>query len=174
MYAMLAAALICLPIDAPEDFAHDAELCSALRTAAIQAEILDPRELYCAFGSPATFDNDLRLIRARWQELHDAPPASDVDRLPNRSTCSDNLTLNRRYREHVESRQGSDRVREVLQEVDRLSSVWDTVRDARCEYYYVTVRRAALLRLREMIGEDAYYAGRLPSPVPLQHFQRIE
>jgi hypothetical protein len=61
-----------------------------------------------------------------------------------------------------------------MQEADRLYQVWDTVRDARCDYYYVTVRRQALKRLRDMLGSDAYYSGVLPPHVPLWRFQRVD
>ena len=64
--------------------------------------------------------------------------------------------------------------REAVQEADRLYQVWDNVRDARCDYYYVTVRRHALQKLREAIGPEAYYAGCLPPHVPVWRFQRID
>ena len=40
-----------------------------------------------------------------------------------------------------------------------------------CEYYYVTVRRQALKRLRHMVGHDDYFAGILPPYVPLWRFE---
>ena len=68
----------------------------------------------------------------------------------------------------------SGELREMLQEVDRLYNIWDTVRDARCDYYYVTVRRQALKKLRETVGDDAYYSGALPPHVPIWRFARID
>jgi hypothetical protein len=62
-------------------------------------------------------------------------------------------------------------VQSVLLETDRLYQVWDAVRDARCDYYYVNVRRQALERLRELVGDEAYYSGDLPPCVPLWHFR---
>jgi hypothetical protein len=47
------------------------------------------------------------------------------------------------------------------------------VRDARCDYYYVTVRRLALKRLRELVGDEAYYAGNLPPCVPIWRLQEM-
>ena len=40
-------------------------------------------------------------------------------------------------------------VRSAMKETDRLYHVWDAVRDSRCDYYYVTVRRQALKKLKE-------------------------
>ena len=47
------------------------------------------------------------------------------------------------------------------------------MRDARCEYYYITVRRQALKRLRTMIGAEAYDAAELPPYVPLWRFLEL-
>jgi hypothetical protein len=125
------------------------------------------------------FASDLKLLRRRYQELANAPPVSDCQRFPDRATISDLLTFNRAYRQHLDSRLSVELVRwwdlrEAVQEADRLYQVWDTVRDARCDYYYVTVRRQALKRLRDTIGPEAYYGGQLPPHVPLWRFQRID
>ena len=41
------------------------------------------------------------------------------------------------------------------------------LRDARCEHFYVTYRRQSLAQLRDLIGLEAFYTGRLPPHVPL-------
>ena len=178
---LLAVALLTAPPDAP-DPALNADLYDNLRPTlqnlAVEWEILDKREVRYVLTRPEDFASDLKLLRRRYHELADAPPLSDCRRFPDRSTISDLLSFNRAYRQHLDSRQSVDLVRwwelrEAIQETDRLYQVWDTVRDARCEYYYVTVRRQALKRLREMIGEEAYYSGQLPPYVPVWRFQRI-
>ena len=58
-------------------------------------------------------------------------------------------------------------------ETDRLYQVWDSVRDARCDFYYVTVRRQALKKLRDLIGEDAYLDAELPANVPTWRFNEM-
>jgi hypothetical protein len=60
-----------------------------------------------------------------------------------------------------------------MKETDKLYQIWDAVLDARSEYYYVTVRRKALKRLQELIGERNYFYGRLPPHVPLWRFEAI-
>jgi hypothetical protein len=92
------------------------------------------------------------MLRRRYQDLKDAPPLVDCQRFPDRSTISDLLAFNRAYRQHLDNRQTMEmvhtwEVRDALQEADHLYHVWDTARDARCDYYYVTVRRQALKRL---------------------------
>ena len=59
----------------------------------------------------------------------------------------------------------------AVAETDRLYRVWDAVRDARCEFYYVTVRRQALKRLKEMVGDEAFAEVDLPPHVPGWRFQ---
>jgi hypothetical protein len=125
------------------------------------------------------FASDLKLLRRRFHELQGAPLVNDGLRFPERSTISDMLAFNRSYKQNLDNRLAVEAVRwwelqEAVQETDRLYQVWDLVRDARCDYYYVTVRRQALKRLRDMIGQEAYYSGNLPPYVPLWRFQTID
>jgi hypothetical protein len=147
-----------------------------LQGLAVQCQILDPRELRYILARPEDFPADLNLLRRRYQDLSEAPALDDCYRFPERAAVNQLLAFNRAYRQHIDVRQPVELVhswelRSALQETDRLYQVWDAVRDARCDYYYITVRRQALKRLREMIGEDAYYSGNLPPCVPLWRFQ---
>jgi hypothetical protein len=179
---LLAVALLTAPPDAPDPAVNPAlydNLRPTLQNLAVEWEILDKREVRYVLTRPEDFASDLKLLRRRYHELVDAPPLSDCRRFPDRSTISDLLSFNRAYRQHLDNRQSVDLVRwwelrEAIQETDRLYQVWDTVRDARCDYYYVTVRRQALKRLRESIGPEAYYSGCLPPHVPLWRFQRVD
>jgi hypothetical protein len=156
-----------------------ASLHAPLQTLALRWEILDPRETRYLLARPEDFAADLKLLRRRYRELEGVPAIHDCVRFPDRDTVNECLAFNRAYRQHIGVRQPVElarwwEYRAVIQETEQLYQVWDTVRDARCEYYYVTVRRQALKKLREMIGEEAYYQGRLPPHVPLWRFQEIE
>ncbi len=149
-----------------------------LQVLAVEWEILDPREVRYVLARQEDFTSDLNLLRRRNAELSDAPPSQDCARFPERTTVNEFLAFNRAYRQHLDVRQPGEparwwELRTALQETDYLYQVWDTVRDARCEYYYVTVRRQALKKLREMLGEADYYAGQLPPYVPMWRFQGI-
>jgi len=151
----------------------------ALTSLALEWEILDPRETRYVLAREEDLYNDLRMLQRRYQELADAPWLSDASRFPDRAVINELLAFNRAYRNYVESRQPMETVqgsqlRVVQREIEYLYQVWDTVRDARCDYYYVTVRRQALKKLRELIGEEAYYRGELPPHVPLWRFQEID
>jgi hypothetical protein len=154
-------------------------LAPTLQTLAVQWEILDPREMRYVLARPEDFSSDLQLLRRRYHELTEAPMLQDCERFPDRATVNDLLAFNRAYRRHIDVRQPVElsrwwELRTVLQETEYLYQVWDKVRDARCEYYYVTVRRKALKDLRDMVGDDAYYSGQLPPYVPVWRFQPVD
>ena len=88
------------------------------------------------------------------------------------------IKFNRAYRKNLEERQvweadRTDVLGAAIAETDRLYRQWDAVRDAQCDFYYVTVRRSALLKLRDAIGTDAFTAGRMPSYVPEWRFAPV-
>lgn len=164
------------PTITPEVYAR---LQPTLQALAMEWEILDSREVRYVLTRAEDFGADLKLLRRRHSDLIDAPYLHDCHRFPDRAVISELLTFNRSYRQHLDSLMAVELVkwwelREALQESDRLYQVWDTIRDARCDYYYVTVRRQALKRLREMLGEEAYASGTLPPHVPVWRFQRID
>lgn len=179
---VLAVALLTTPGDpteAPGAFDHFRSVRSTTQAVAVYWEVLDPREVKYVLSRQDDFASDLKLLRHRWSELGDAPPLNDCMRFPDRSLISDLLAFNRSYRQQLEHRQSLELVygwelREVVAEVDRLYQIWDMARDARCEYYYVSVRRAALKKLREAVGEPAYYTGQLPPHVPVWRFARLD
>jgi hypothetical protein len=150
-----------------------------LQAVAVSWEVLDPRETRYVLARPEDFPADLKLLRRRYRELADAPPLHDCMRFPDRALINELLAFNRAYRQHLDNRQALEQtfwweLRESVQETERLYQIWDTVRDARCDYYYVTVRRQALKKLRETVGEDAYWSGCLPPHVPVWRFARID
>ncbi len=144
---------------------------------AVGWEVMDPRESKYVLARPEDFAGDLKLLRRRVADLAGAPPLHDCMRFPDRALVNDLLAFNRAYRQNIDALQPFDvrhasELQELLAEIDRLYQVWDLVRDARCEYYYVTVRRQALKKLRETVGDDAYYSGALPPHVPVWRFAR--
>lgn len=165
--------------DAP-NMAHYSYLRGTCRQLALEMELMDPREAKFIFEKEEDFSNDLRIVQRRHQELHDAPHSYDGYKFPSREACNDLLAFNRAYRAGIELKIALTvdqikqyELREVIIETDQLYEIWDTVRDANCEYYYITVRRNALKKLKDKLG-NAYYDGALPPHVPLWRFQRID
>jgi hypothetical protein len=160
-----------------EPIAEHACLARTVKEVALFWEVLDAREAPLFFRKPGDFSADAQLLRKRHQELADAPPASDAQRFPGRETACDLLTFNRAYhralkqrREAIGGQQGE--LDEAIQEVEQLYRVWDLVRDARSDCYYVSARRQALLALRQTLGHADYYQGMLPPHVPVWRFAR--
>jgi hypothetical protein len=179
---LLAVALLGAPADIedPPDIAQEfSTLRPTLQAVAVQWEILDPREVRYVLTRNEDFGSDLRLLRRRYIDLADAPPVHDCVRFPDRAVVNEMLAFNRAYRQHLETRLSMETMswwdlRETLQEADRLYQVWDLVRDSRCDYYYVTVRRQALKRVKELVGDAAYYNGNMPPHVPVWRFARVD
>jgi hypothetical protein len=163
--------------DIPPYLAAVASFRQAVQSMAVEMEIMDPREVRWMLGRAEDVAEDVYLLRQRYRELADAPPAIDAWRFPERATVNACLTFNRTYRSHLESQWTPGRdyeCGEALREVDRLYFVWDCIRDAQGDYYYVTIRRMALKQLREQIGDEAYARGELPCYVPLHRFRTMD
>jgi hypothetical protein len=142
---------------------------------AIDAEILDPRERAFLFTQDPA--GDVAMLQCRNDDLLGAPALGESNRFPDRKLVNDFLAVNRSYRNDLHARIGVDLIhleelRSAILETDRLYHVWDTVRDSRCDYYYVTVRRQSLQLLRDLIGAEAFYSGQLPPNIPSWHFAR--
>ena len=147
----------------------------AVQKLAVDWEILDRNETKFLFANADEFGKDLNILRRRYQDLKDAPKVADCNRFPDKQTLCDRIRFNREYRRTLDVRyhyetDRTEEIRTAMCETDRLYQAWDAARDARCEYYYVTVRRQALKKLRDQIGEDAYANAELPPNVPMWRF----
>ncbi len=152
-------------------------LAPSVRQVAIYWQILDRRETQDILSDSCHFAEDLDLLQKRLADLRGAPAAYEGDRLPDREQVSNYLTINRTYHQELTERlrldqAHSEEIRAALQETDQLYHIWDAVRDARCKYYYVTVRRQALRELRSLVGDAAFYSGQLPPPLPIWRVPR--
>jgi hypothetical protein len=178
----LAVVLLAAPpdtADPPEALQPFLTVRPTAQSLAVDWEVLDPREVRYVLARPEDLAGDLKLVRRRCHDLAGAPPLCDCARFPDRALVNDLLSFNRAYRQHLDTRQSLEpsswwELRDALQEADHLYQVWDTLRDARCDYYYVTVRRQALKKLRDTIGFEAYANGTLPPHVPVWRFARID
>ena len=151
----------------------------ALQKTAIDLEILDKRESSYLFAKRAEFSDDINILRRRYTEFADAPKVSESYRLPDRNAVNELVQFNRGYRKHLTDKQTLERDRSeqydvAVMETDRLYKVWDAVRDARCDFYYVTVRRAALKKRKASIGEEAFLMGQLPPNVPTWRYNELK
>ena len=176
---VLAVAMIVAPCGERDQFHESYErVRPTVQSVALDMEIMDPREVRFVLTRREDYAGDVELITRRYADLYGAPSLADCVRLPDRGLVTDLLSFNRAYRQHVERVAENNPQRywelwEVKRETDRLYQVWDLVRDARCGYYYVTVRRQAMRKLMDAIGEEAYYNCDLPPHVPTWRFATI-
>ncbi|CAN5402665.1 hypothetical protein BH11PLA2_BH11PLA2_27730 [soil metagenome] len=159
----------------PPDLAKWSVIQSSVQQLAMDWEILDPRETKYILAKPEEYAIDINLLRRRYQDLKEVPRLAEAHRLPDRQTANDLIQFNRAFRKTLDTRRAleTDRADEwliVIQETDKLYHVWDAVRDARCDFYYVTVRRQALRKVKESIGDDAWDTASLPPGVPTWRF----
>jgi hypothetical protein len=103
---------------------------------------------------------------------------ADLQRFPPREVVQEYLAFNRSYQVHLESRRllaphHADAISAVLRDTRLLYWTWDKLDDAwtGCTD---AARWAALGDLRSLLGDDAYYWGRMPPPVPLWRFEEID
>lgn len=143
--------------------------------AAMKMELLDRREAASMFVERHAFAQDLLLLQVRFHELKHAPMLEECRRFPDRAMINDFLAFNRAYRSDLNAQIAIDQIhaeelRVALRETDFCYQVWDNLRDARTEFYNVTVRRRAFLAVRRLAGDEAFVSGRLPPHVPVWRF----
>ena len=179
---VVAAMLLTIPPGIPAGCPPEADfpaLRDAVHQVAVEWQILDKRETGYVLVRPEDFCTDLNMLRRRYRDLEDAPKVDDSQRFPSRQFVNAQVKFNRTYRRHIDERRlleadRADTLRNVLVETDRLYQVWDAVRDARCDFYYVTVRRQALKKLKNMLGDEAYATADLPANVPTWRFNEMK
>lgn len=143
----------------------------------IQLQIVDEKERL--FLNKQDFECDLTIIRKRWFELKEAPYVEEsFFRFPSREQIRELIKFNRIYRKHLGQRLElePDRatiIAAVIRETDECYQNWDLMLDASCEFYYITVRRQALLRFKNKMqdyvdenGKNFWETGQLPPSIP--------
>lgn len=174
----LATVLLSAPAGTPEEVPPPerwAAVQAAVHEIAVEWEILDPRETRYVLSKPEDFQTDLDFLRKRRLELADAPKLCDAGRLPARKLMDDYIQFNRAFRKHLDVRllweaDRADVIGEAVRETDRLYKMWDAMREAKCDFHYVTYRRQALKKLKDGLGADVYAGGELPPYVPEWRF----
>jgi hypothetical protein len=143
----------------------------------LNCELLDHREVRYVLVKADEFISDVRMLQRRAHDLQQAPFLSDAVRFPERVFVNELLLQNRAYRQYLDQclplYPHSAELRAAKEEVEQLYVIWDSVRDARCDYYYVHIRRQALKRLHDILGEKDYDEGQLPPHVPLWRFAAV-
>ena len=143
-----------------------------LREEAMRMELIDDNEPIMMNFEYAM--NELRLLRQRYEILHDAPLASDSQRFPSAIVATEQRQLATEYYAYLSSRviRNSDELKQIIRlqhEATRLMLIWDKV-SLTSPSYYISVRRSALRDLYRELGPAAYYKGTVPLAIPIYNF----
>ncbi len=128
------------------------------------------------------------------EAVRQLPPLSDLARFPSEPYCQTMVLFNRAWLAQFRVQQvlhpeQADWTAEACWQADHCADIWGQVcmaqhgiipsrmmsRGKRPDVWvkYWTVQRAALGRLREVMGEEAYLSGVMPPPVPLWALRRL-
>ncbi len=143
---------------------------------AVQLQIMDLRETSYMFARKDEFATDLAMLRERFEKLREAPLVEDSGRLPDREWARGQMALNRRLYALIHNR-FENRLFEampLLNDLERRYQLYDKIVDATAPYYYVGIRRQALLEILQTVGPEIYYGGKpYPSVIPLEIFEEV-
>ena len=105
-------------------------------------------------------------------------PFSDLRRFPPKECVVAALEFNRAYRTHIDMRRDFEprnyiELGEVLAETDWCFACWSALGTAHGCYGDYS-RPDGLQRLRTLLGESAYLAGRMPPCVPIWRMRSLD
>jgi len=153
-------------------------LSKPLSDSLVEAQILDRREQNYFFKNYSQFYHDLETCFNRLLNLHNAPPLEDHQRF-DKEIINDLVHFNNLAMRYVE-RQTELKIHQAEHWCNRLTTLKQTkailseLYDAKCDYYYLPVRRSALKKARDLMGPGPYYAGQLPAAVPTEFLRRVD
>ena len=138
------------------------------------ARELDVWDNDSAWGrAEASWGDEVRWTRDRWQEVRDCPPSSDATRLGGPDFCRAVMNRACEYQSHLYLVRDSwppslqdDALSARLIDANCRRYFWDRAAAASCLVNPPYIRRQALDECRQLVGHEAYYAGQWPQPAP--------
>lgn len=172
MYEMLLAlAIVASPPGSP--LPPDAILVHMRPAFSTTAKLLEIGDYWGGCGSEGITEQDeVESLRKRYVECLDYPPLKDTKLFAE----GVDYCINARYvlyqrKAWIEQAKCIGLVNEsgatlMIDDLQLRFSAWDCLCDAQRDNFNSYCRRIWLSRLKEIIGDEAYYNGRMPSPVP--------
>lgn len=174
MFAFVLAVAVLMVLEEGPDVPFNDPLLTALepyiREIAVEQELIRPTDLISVY--PYCIQN---LRRMRYQ-LYDAPYVDDLNRWPKGGEVQARLKYCTNYRNMLEGYTSwpepvAIRAKEAWQACERIREAYDLLDDAQGKYISQPYIRLKLKALRKLIGEEDYYAGRLPPVIPYTEFK---
>ena len=174
MWYWYVAFLILCPTDPQVSSQAPPQAWQALKEISLDLEIVGPHENWAS-----DFRSELRYVRHYWRLLQNAPRLADCQALPANSFACDQCRFNEEFQCCLQSQQvlfthRMDDLNDVLRRPGNCTRTWDCLRRASAADQTWAYRRRMLVQLRELVGMDAYYNGRMPPCVPLWTFKEVD
>lgn len=166
----LAVAFLTTPADPTGDLNYHYSSGYAVKAVCVHWQVLDDSSTIWFRGrSVDPFHSDVRILRGMLAKLQDAPPVTDAMLFPPLDVIEQAVADNRSRQKFLDATAQLElvyaaEVAVLIERNQQLYRMWDAVRDARRLGNGVYMRREGLQRLRNLIGEDAYYRGQLVLP----------
>lgn len=174
MWDYLIVLCVISPVEVPVSSQAPPEAWQALKNISLDMEVVGPHERWVS-----DFRSEMRYVRSHVRGLCEAPTINDCAGLPSADTAAECCRFSEQYQAHLQTQQlmmphKSEEISQALDEARRLHRVWCTVRRAGNSEESWVSRRRALEQLRETLGTEAYYTGKLPPCVPVWRFREID
>ncbi len=160
-----------LPDELPAEFDQPAAV------AAIK-DFAEANDLHSAGDRYGKFADELEYMRMTYRDLAEAPPWRDVARLPPMAVIDANISFADDYISRCGGTDWSDDIKWAeaatyhREAWNKMASARYRLDDENCQL--IRWGRRSLTELRDMIGDEAYYSGNWPPPVPLEYFRSID
>jgi len=166
--------LVLWPCDVSLPFAATPEAWQALKTLSQDLDLVGPHERWAS-----NLQSELNWVRYHSRALLDAPVLAEGSWLPPYSQAAEICCFNERFQQHLLMQRiiflhRGDDFDDMLRETRHLYQVWDAVRRSSNPHDSWANRRRNLQRLKQLLGDEAFYGARLPPWVPVWRFQVIQ
>jgi hypothetical protein len=143
------------------------ELPKEINQVAVSLEIMDKGEY---LGSESS---KLFVLRERYRTIKNAPKAWEINRFPSSRASVDGIHANNDYGDYIEVagllHWKASKLMTVREENAQLRRIWFSLYHAHSSSSVFEVR-LHLLQLKESIGNEQFYLGQMPPPVPVWRF----
>lgn len=153
--------------------------CNVVQQYFIREQVLDIDEAhnFCQFDKG--FLADLQVMFNRQIELTGVPRIEAVMVFGiDKASCNELLMFNHRHEKYLRNMRKLYPSQEklysrIIKDNKRRYDIYNRIYDCYRLEYLIMDRRFSLRDLRNLIGEENFYAGRLPDHVPFQYFTEV-
>lgn len=147
----------------------------------LDEELIDARERsFFGFGDPDTALDYFGILVSRSYDRLGHPKIAETNQFPlPLNVINDYIKLNERYVERLRLHLAlcpvhREAIQQVIDENAQYHRLWTMLAAAKYTGYYIDYRRTNLHTLRGLLGNEDFYAGRMPPPYTYWLFQKMK